>query len=106
MMERLKQKETQDGNEPEQQPVEQNLEIHELEAALPQHVTAEQAKNGEKIEAGEAKVSEGNQATESNEGTTITSRDDKASDMNQLQEHSMEAVTEHLAGAGIAERGS
>ena len=99
------QKETRDGNEPEQQPVEQNLEIHELEA-LPQHVIAEQAKNDEEIEAGEAKVSEGNEAAESDEGTDITSPDDEASDMNQLQEHSMEAVTEYLAGAGIAERGA
>lgn len=83
--------ETQDGIEPEQRPVQQTLEIHEIEA-LPQHVTEEEAnvpgvaaefKNDEKIEAGDVKVS----------------------DMSRLQEHSVEAVTEDLAWPVLQKEG-
>ncbi|KAJ9681302.1 hypothetical protein PVL29_020263 [Vitis rotundifolia] len=94
-----------DMNEPEQHPIDENPETRELEALL-QHGTegeptiraVSESENDEKIEAEEAKISEGSQA-EYDEAIDITSRDDEAPDMNQLEEHSMEAETKDLATA-------
>ncbi|CBI40461.3 unnamed protein product, partial [Vitis vinifera] len=96
-----------DMNEPEQHLIDENPETHELEALL-QHGTegepairaVSESENDEKTESEEAKISEGSQA-ECDEAIDITSRDDEAPNMNQLEEHSMEAETKDLATAEL-----
>ncbi|KAL6311547.1 hypothetical protein AAG906_005123 [Vitis piasezkii] len=85
-----------DMNEPEQHPIDENPETHELEALL-QHGTEGSPPY---IDAEEAKISEGSQA-ECDEAIDITSRDDEAPNRNQLEEHSMEAETKDLATAEL-----
>ena len=96
-----------DMNESEQHSIGENLETHELEALF-QHATegepaigaVSESENDEKIEAEEAKISDGSQ-DECDEAIDITSWDDEAPDLNQLEEHSMEAETKDLATAKL-----
>ena len=96
-----------DMNESEQHSIGENLETHELEALF-QHATegepaigaVSESENDEKIEAEEAKISDGSQ-DECDEAIDITSWDDEAPDLNQLEEHSMEAETKDLSTAKL-----
>ena len=91
-----------DMNKSEQHSIGENLETHELEALF-QHATEgepairaiSESENDEKIKAEEAKISYGSQ-DECDETIDIMSWDDEALDLNQLEEHSMEAETKGL----------